>query len=323
MTLVALAGCSGDPEKRAVDFGAVDATQEAAKSLGDAGFRLTVTVVGIENGTRPIAGAFVGAATEGQALAKGYTDENGRAQLLLRKDQSLRIVAQADGWTTEDSGRIEIGAASRSNDQEYSVCTDVYVPSSSPGGYAQAPMPPMPCVVVDSDESPAYHLAGDHGAVSMVLFRSLVIQQLATSVGPHANGQVVVAPDDKDWFPKSHKLSDDPSLHRLYMLRLEHVDASLRWTNALLSQGDFELGVGCTEKKWDDATDGGPTQNYLAKQGVVHVALAWDPDRDQYWSPCKDVYGGPIVDSVNGDVDARVTLALTFEGKSRIIPVHA
>lgn len=296
---VAVSACTGEErEPEPVDFSKVDSQQVAAER----GFLLHVSVVGVENGTRAIPGAFVGAAEGREAVAKNYADADGKADLVLRKDQTIRIVAQAEGWTTEDSGVISIGSTNR---------------SGSTGSCVVGP-----CFVVDSDETPTFELDGEEGFVTMTLFRKRLEQSLAVTASPNANPRVVSAPEQKLWFAKSERLEKESVFHRLYMVRLDRVDAQLTWTNSITAQGDFELGLGCTDKQPDKTTDGGMAQSYLSKQGEVKVTVEnWEPFADEYWSKCRDIYAGPLTDSVNSDVATKVALTLSFEGKTRILPV--
>lgn len=304
VALIVLSGCSSDPPKKTVEFGSVDNTQDGP----GADFELRVRVLGVDKGTQAIPFAFVGAAEGEQALAKAFTNTDGEAVLYLKKDQSIRLVSQARDWTTEESARIGIGV-SRNDKGPDATCVDG---------------PFVPCIVVDFREAPEYHLDGERGLVTMTLFRSSVAQEFKINVSPHANGRVFVPPDNMAWFPKSEKLSDEAAIHDVYMDRLESVSARLTWTNSMLSQGDFELGVGCQSERVEKETDGGMASTHLANQGQVQVTLgSWEPKSEGRWSLCDDVYAGPIVDSVSSSVDTTVKLVLEFEGKSRIIPLNA
>src|SRR5687768_3967450 len=87
LTTSVFAGCAYEPEARVVDFSAVDETQPGA------GFELQVKVVGLNNGSQPLVGAFVGAAEGTQAVAKGTTDMRGIAILRVQSGQTIRVVA--------------------------------------------------------------------------------------------------------------------------------------------------------------------------------------------------------------------------------------
>src|SRR5690349_12895946 len=87
-----LAACTGAPESHVVNFKDVGSVQKG----GD--FTLHVKVFGVDNSTAAIPGAFVGAAKAHSStpLAKGTTDANGEAALILKRGQTIRLVAEAE-----------------------------------------------------------------------------------------------------------------------------------------------------------------------------------------------------------------------------------
>lgn len=305
LTLVLFfAGCTSEPSARPVDFSGVDAKE------GVGGFTLTVKVVGVGNETKPLAGAFVGAARDFNAIAKATTNADGEAVLQVRKDQTIRVVAQAPGWTTEDSGEIRIGdgGEERSDCGSFSITVNSQSQSSSW------------CVVTDSNSTTSYRLDGKEGRVSIVLLEKIVERRLSVPVGPHANGFVAVLPDGKEWASQAVPINPDPDLQRLYMNRLIETQTTLSWRNSMLEQGDFELGVGCARE-----TPAVRTSNnvpYLTQQtGPVSVTKDWAPKSMGTWSTCSSFFVGPIVDTVNSQVTTSVLAKLVFKGQSRIIPV--
>ncbi len=308
LTTSFLAGCTYEPEARVVDFSAVDETQPGA------GFELQVKVVGLNNGSTPLVGAFVGAAEGTQAVAKGTTDINGIAILRLQSGQTLRVVASAPGWTTEDSGRLNIGRTSDASDSLPSAgCTGGAANNQdgqAAGGW---------CMVTagESDES-TVHLQGDRGSVSVVLFPRVVQQVLEQDVGPNLNARFTTLPDGSEWIAFPHVLNEDASLHELQMLRFESATTKMRWNNDMLSQADFELGVGCEEGAPMEQTDElVPT----AQRQTYHLELEFESQNDGRWSGCATYYVGPIVSSVNTPVTVHVESVMTFRGRSTIIPI--
>lgn len=318
LVTVVLAGCVSSSEPQAVDFENVGPTQRGA---GGNAFDLRVKVVGLDaNGTQPLADAFVGAAAQGQALAKARTGSDGWAALALQRDQTLRLVAQAAGWTTEDSGRIGINERPQGGPSQPCVATGVAA------AYPDAPWYyysyTLPCVSVDSDEDPGLWLDGDDGVVTLLLFPARVAQSFPVGVSPHVNLAFVALPDGRWWFPEHRALNEDPQLHRLQMLRLAKVHGTLLWTNELLHQADFEFGIGCGREQPDGRTDGGLAQNHLLTQGPAKIDYDWTPRARDRWTDCPEVQAGPIVDTLSTSVTPRVALDLAFQGRSRIIPVN-
>lgn len=304
--LVAFAGCTGEPEPRPVDFSGVDQSQPGAN------FQLMVKVVGVGNETTPIPGAFVGAANGAEAVAKDETDQHGDALLEVRKGQTIRIVAKADGWTTEDSGDIAIGKGDEANS---SKCGSFRISVMGRTETQQSW-----CVVTASNNSADTRLDGSQGAVSIVLFPKTMEQSFKVRVEPHANAVVAVVPDGKSWFPQTQRLHDDPDLHQLHILRLTQTTTSMKWRNNLLEQGDFELGVGCQRETPAARTSN--TVPYLGQQtSPLTVTKDWNPKSKDSWAQCPSFFAGPIVDTVNSPITVDVNVNLVFTGKSLIIPV--
>lgn len=303
-----LAGCTSEPQARVVDFSAVDETQPGA------GFELKVKVVGLKDGSQPLSGAFVGAAEGAQAVAKGTTDGNGIAVLRVQSGQTIRVVASAPGWTTEDSGRLSIGRTSDASDSLPSAgCTGGAAQDregQAAGGW---------CMVTagESDES-TVNLQGDRGSVSVVLFPRVVQQLMEKEIGPNLNARFTTLPDGNEWIPFSHTLNEDASLHELQMLRFESATTKMRWNNDMLSEADFELGAGCDEaapmEQTDDIVPSVQRQTY-------HLELEFESENEGRWSGCPTYYVGPIVSTVNTPVTVHLESVMTFRGRSTIIPI--
>lgn len=290
-------GCTSEPQPREVNFADVDDSQSRAD------FTLRVKVVGVENGTLPLPGAFVGAAAGSQAIAKSTTGADGIAVLRVRSDQTIRVVAQATGWTTEDSGRLEIGTGGSRSAENCIV-----------------QMEATWCVVTGSDASEATRLTGDSASISITLFRSRVRQAADVQVDPHARLGSVALPDNRYWFPASKALHEDAAIERLYYLRLEKAVAKLTWRNELLSQGDFELGLGC-QPNAPSRTSSSIVPYFAQQNGQARIDLEWSPSQKAGWSECHKLRAGPVVDSATSGASTHLDLELTFQGRSRIVPV--
>lgn len=303
-----VAGCTYEPEARVVDFSAVDETQPGA------GFELKVKVVGLQNGSKPLAGAFVGAAAGTQAVAKGTTDNNGIAVLRVQSGQTIRVVASASGWTTEDSGRLRVGRASESPDSVPSVgCSGGAAQNhdgQAAGGW---------CMVTagESDHS-TLDLQGGRGSVSVILFPREVRQVFEKEIGPNLNARFTTVPDGNEWVAFPHELNPEPTFHDLQMLRFEKATTTMRWNNDLLSEADFELGAGCDSDSPSVETD--ELVPSVQRQSYS-LELEFMADEDGRWSGCPAYYVGPIVSTVNTPVTVQLESVLTFRGRSTIIPI--
>lgn len=298
---IALAGCASEPPRQVVDFGDVDEKQSGGT------FELRVKVLGLQNGTFPLAGAFVGAAAGSQAIAKGTTDADGVATLSLRKGQTIKVVAKADGWTVEDSGSLRIGRASADE-------------SAATGAECAAIPAAAWCGVTAGEEEASYSLPGDNGSVSLVLFPEHVSQTFTADAGPQATVLFLTLPDGRSWLPLHAPLNDDPDLHELQMLRFRNATTTLTWENALLEQADFELGVGCDADGPSEETSTN-IPYFTTQMGGVMLRIQWSPEDDSYWSTCRSYYAGPVVDTANSEIPVTLTNELVFRGRSTIIPV--
>ena len=310
LTASLLAGCAYEPEAKVVDFSAVDASQPGAR------FELQVKVVGLHNGSTPLVGAFVGAAEGDQAIAKGTSDENGIATLRVQTGQTIRVVASAPGWTTEDSGRLKIGARSSDTQEGFGAsCAGGAAQDSgnqAAGGWCT--------VTAGSDETTTFTLDGDRGAVSVVLFPKQVRQVFTREIGPNAYAQFTTLPDGERWIQFTAPVQEDAQLHDLQMLRLQNATTTMSWENDMFSQADFELGAGCRENAPEEQTDElVPT---VRTQGPVELVVEYAAGEDGRWSSCTHYYAGPIVSSGNLPVEVTVVNELTFRGRSTIIPIQ-
>lgn len=296
LVVLGLAGCTSEPQPKAVDFGDVDSSQRGAD------FTLRVKVVGIENGTVPLADAFVGVAEGSQALARATTGSDGVATLRIRSGQTVRVVAEAAGWTIEDSGRLRIGDKREASESCATTLDSRW------------------CVVTSHSESGTVQLEGDSASIGITLFRERVRQSFQVNVEPRARLGPVGVPDSKHWVPGAKPLSDDPNIDRLHFARLEKAGARLTWRNDLLAQGDFELGVGCLASGPSGTT--GTLAPYLLQQsGSNTLRLDWTPPQSGGWATCSRLLAGPVVDSVATGITTTVDLDLLFRGRSLIIPV--
>jgi hypothetical protein len=307
-----LAGCTYQPPQNVVDFSSVDENQSGGS------FELRVRVIGLNNDSMPLSGAFVGVAQGTQAVAKATTDSTGVATLRLRAGQTITVVGQAAGWTTEDSGPIRIGRASS---EQTSIGAGAgcagSASNSRDGQFAVGG-----CVVTSGSGSheAGYNLDGDRGQVSIVLFPQHVQQVFDESAGARVNLRITTAPDGQGWLALHRPLQQDPTFHNLHMMRFHNATTTLVWTNALAAQADWELGVGCGREEPQVETD--DTVPRLVAQGENRLVLEFQPESSGRWSSCETYRAGPLIDTLNLPVSFQLTNELTFRGRSTIIPIQ-
>ncbi|HWG92513.1 MAG TPA: hypothetical protein VNZ52_16830 [Candidatus Thermoplasmatota archaeon] len=311
---VALAGCTGEPQKTVVDFSGVTEVEDGAET---GGFHLHVRVLGLEEGaTTPLASAFVGAVIgDSQAIARGRTGSDGGVTLILNRDQEIRLVAQATGWTTEESAPLAIDPVGDAGGSAGCSASGTAGPGGASGSAG--------CLAMGlTDRPPAIALDGDEGTVTLVLFRSTLNQNITIPVSPRAaRASFDEGAGGRSWVAHGVMLAENPDIEQVYLSRLVTARGVLVWTNSATSQADFELGFGCADREPLVRTDGGNVHSYLAQQGTVRVELLWDQPTSNWGSECPRLYVGPIVDAASTQVSPVVELQLSFQGKSRIIPV--
>lgn len=325
---VAFAGCTGEPAQPQTRLADVGDTQSGASE--ETGFNLRVSVRGLGgksgglpdtpaqgigptpgrdlpkpgdptsqmDGTEPIGDALVSAWAGSEPLAKGTTSVEGIVDLILKPDQTLRLVAIADGWTHEESVPIRLPP-----------------PGSAPPSNETCGALDKPCLAVRSDAASSVELGGEQGAVRLFLFQTPnSIQHVYTVGGRLHVADLVLPPNQKPWSPYPTNFTLVPEFDHLYNLRLRGVNATLNWTNSPTDRtlADFELGVGCSSQAPEVKTDGGP---YLTDvTGSIRIPLAWKSALNGSWSSCAGFYAGPYTDTLNSATTVTLKLEFTYEG---------
>ncbi|HEX9817198.1 MAG TPA: hypothetical protein VGB18_09480 [Candidatus Thermoplasmatota archaeon] len=328
--LLVLAGCSAAPvDRKVVNFGDVSDTQ------GGAAFDLEVRVIGLSDAGQPIEGALLGAALGAKPVAKAITDKDGIGILHVRSGQTIRIVAKADGWTTEESGLLHIGDVPK---REYRLgCQDRSRadPDLCPIDARERtaiPCPPIQpygvCPVTADYQNQWYNLTGTAGSVVLALFPDRAHQIIHEIIPANVNTPDTVPPTSDPWFEFGASVQREPYYDRMQMMRFSRANSTIEWHNEFLGQADFEFGVGCHSASWllttPPKTSSGQNPHIL-QQGPVRISLDYSIYEWGYevgrWVDCHPFMAGPVTETVNTPVPITITNELHFAGRGTIVPI--
>lgn len=252
---------------------------------GDDTFHLSVRVVSMEDPSLTVEGARVSTAGKGN-LTSASTDASGVARLTLAAPQIISVDAEATGYVPTATAGVKIG--------------DV------PPEIAAQLMAAMVCgfslgLACPLDATLA--LPGEEGAIVVRLVPTEVVREMDIAIPMGAS-----PPTSQTRTGAPVPLSSDPETARLYETTLARAAATLTWTNAPGSAGDFELALLCSAgdgTPFATTSAGGPQT--LAAVGERRLELAADVPAD-----CGPLFVEVVTKSVNTDVVAHATVKLGF-----------